>query len=141
MKVHLRFGVEAPVGARGKEGAWKPMQGRYSAACRWSPTISRATSTCCIATATSIRSWCSTPKGNYLRSWGKGVIDDPHGIRVDAENHVWVVDGGAILKYTTDGKLLMTIGTKGVRGNDDKSFGSSTDLDWDSQGNIYIADG
>ena len=81
-------------------------------------------------------------EGNYLRSWGKGVIDDPHGVRVDRENHVWVVDrAGAILKYTTDGKLLMTIGTKGVRGNDDKSFGSPTDLDWDSQGNIYIADG
>jgi len=55
---------------------------------------------------------------------------------------VWVVDrAGAILKYTTTGKLLMTIGTKGVRGNDDKSFGSPTDLDWDSQGNVYIADG
>ena len=25
VKVHLRFGVEAPVGVRGKEGAWKPM--------------------------------------------------------------------------------------------------------------------
>ena len=33
-----------------------------SAACRWWPTIFRATSTSCIATATSIRSWCSTPR-------------------------------------------------------------------------------
>src|SRR5688572_32347071 len=25
VKVHVRFGVEAPVGMRGKAGAWKPM--------------------------------------------------------------------------------------------------------------------
>src|SRR6185503_20669279 len=30
VKVHLRFGVEAPVGIRGKEGAWKPMPKGWS---------------------------------------------------------------------------------------------------------------
>ena len=81
-------------------------------------------------------------EGNYLRSWGKGVIDHPHGVRVDRENHVWVVDrAGAILKFTTDGKLLMTIGTKGrarqrrevVRQPDGHRMGFA--------GNTYIADG
>ena len=143
VKVHLRFGVEAPVGVRGKEGAWKPMPtGWYFG--RVSMVANDLQSNVYVLH----RNGDIDPlvvfdaEGNYLRSWGKGVIDDPHGIRVDRENHVWVVDrAGAILKYTTDGKLLMTIGTKGVRGNDDKSFGSPTDIDWDSQGNIYIADG
>ena len=143
VKVHLRFGVEAPVGVRGKEGAWKPMpKGWYFG--RVSMVANDLQSNVYVLH----RNDDIDPlvvfdsEGNYLRSWGKDVIDDPHGVRVDAENHVWVVDrAGAILKYTTDGKLLMTIGTKGVRGNDGKSFGSPTDLDWDSQGNIYIADG
>jgi DNA-binding beta-propeller fold protein YncE len=143
VKVHLRFGVEAPVGVRGKEGAWKPMpKGWYFG--RVSMVANDLQSNVYVLH----RNDDIDPlvvfdaQGNYLRSWGKDVIDDPHGVRVDAENFVWVVDrAGAILKYTTDGKLLMTIGTKGVRGNDDKSFGSPTDLDWDSQGNIYIADG
>ena len=123
VKVHLRFGVEAPVGVRGKEGAWKPMpKGWYFG--RVSMVANDMQSNVYVLH----RNGDIDPlvvfdaEGNYLRSWGKGVIDDPHGIRVDSENHVWVVDrAGAILKYTTDGKLLMTIGTKGVRGNDDTS--------------------
>src|SRR5687767_15524381 len=144
VKVHLRFGVEAPVGLRG-DGAkgWKPMPAGWHFG-RVSMVANDLQSNVYVLH----RNGAIDPLvvfdsvGNYLRSWGKGVIDDPHGVRVDAENHVWVVDrAGAILKYTTDGKLLMTIGTKGVRGNDDKSFGSPTDIAFDSQGNVYIADG
>ena len=28
-----------------------------------------------------IRWWCSTHKGKYLRSWGKGMFGNPHGLR------------------------------------------------------------
>jgi DNA-binding beta-propeller fold protein YncE len=143
VKVHLRFGVEAPVGARGKEGAWKPMPDGW-----YFGRVSMVANDLQNNVYVLHRNGNIDPlvvfdaEGNYLRSWGKGVIDDPHGVRVDRENNVWVVDrAGAILKFTTTGKLLMTIGTKGVRGNDDKSFGSPTDIAWDSQGNTYIADG
>ena len=141
VKVHLRFGVEALRGGDAK--AWKPMPAGWSFG-RVSMVANDLQSNVYVLH----RNGEIDPlvvfdaEGNYLRSWGKGVIGDPHGIRVDRENNVWVVDrSGAILKYTTTGKLLMTIGTKGVRGNDEKSFGSPTDLAWDSQGNTYIADG
>jgi DNA-binding beta-propeller fold protein YncE len=140
VKVHLRFGVE-PLRGGGKD--WKSMPAGWYFG-RVSMVANDQQSNVYVLH----RNGDIDPlvvfdaEGNYLRSWGKGVIDDPHGVRVDRENNVWVVDrAGAILKFTTTGKLLMTIGTKGVRGNDDKSFGSPTDIAWDSQGNTYIADG
>jgi len=141
VKVHLRFGVEPLRGGDAK--AWKSMPAGWSFG-----RVSMVANDLQNNVYVLHRNGEIDPlvvfdaEGNYLRSWGKGVIADPHGVRVDRDNNVWVVDrSGAILKYTTTGTLLLTIGTKGVRGNDEKSFGSPTDLAWDSQGNTYIADG
>ena len=40
-----------------------------------------------------------------------------------------------------DGKLLQTLGTKGVAGSDAKTFNRPTDIAWDSKGNLYVSDG
>ena len=55
--------------------------------------------------------------GNYLNSWGKGIIAFAHAILIDKDDHVWLVDRnhGQVMKFTSDGNLLMTIGTKGYR--------------------------
>jgi peptidylamidoglycolate lyase len=81
--------------------------------------------------------------GTYVRSWGKGTFGRPHGLRVDREDHVWAVDdaGQQIFKFTREGKLLQTLGVKGVAGNDAKTFNRPTDLAWDSKGSIYVSDG
>jgi len=81
--------------------------------------------------------------GKYLRSWGKGVFGTPHGIRIDKAGNVWCVDNGnqQVYKFTPDGTLLQTWGTKGVIGTDDKTFGRPTDIAWDSRGNFYVSDG
>ena len=68
-------------------------------------------------------------EGNYLSSWGGGVIKFAHAIRVDKEDNIWLVDThhGQVMKFTSDGKLLKTIGTKGYRsdtGVDSSDFGS-----------------
>ena len=79
VKVHLRFGVEAPVGARGKEGAWKPMPAGWHFG-RVSMVANDQQSNVYVLH----RNGEIDPlvvfdaEGNYLRSWGKGVIDDPH---------------------------------------------------------------
>ena len=67
----------------------------------------------------------------------------PHGIRTDREGNIWAIDDGGhqIFKFTRDGKLLQTLGTKGVAGADDKTFDRPTDIAWDSKGNFYISDG
>jgi DNA-binding beta-propeller fold protein YncE len=81
--------------------------------------------------------------GRYLRSWGKGMFGNPHGIRIDREGNVWCVDNGnqQVYKFTRDGQLLQTWGTKGVTGSDANTFGRPTDITWDSQGNFYVSDG
>ena len=82
-------------------------------------------------------------RGTYLRSWGKGMFARPHGLRIDREDNVWATDdaGHQVFKFTREGKLLLTLGTKGVAGSDAKTFNRPTDLAWDSQGNLYVSDG
>jgi len=68
-------------------------------------------------------------EGEFLTSWGAGQFAFPHAVFVDAQDNVWLVDrnNGQVLKYTADGKLLMTLGEKGYRsdtGVDPSDFGS-----------------
>jgi len=55
--------------------------------------------------------------GNYLYSWGEGLFAFPHAILIDKEDNVWLVERNncQVMKFTPQGKLLMTIGTKGYR--------------------------
>ena len=55
--------------------------------------------------------------GNCLDSWGEGMISFAHSIFVDRDDNVWLVDRnhGQVMKFTPNGNLLMTIGTKGYR--------------------------
>ena len=67
-------------------------------------------------------------EGNYLSSWGAGLIVSAHAIYLDRDENVWVVDrdGGQVHKFTPDGHPLMTIGTRGYRsdtGADPNDFG------------------
>src|SRR5436190_17682182 len=61
--------------------------------------------------------------GKILKQWGDKMFVWPHGIRVDRFGFLWITDGRAragmgqqVFKYTRDGQLLMTLGTKGVAG-------------------------
>ena len=68
-------------------------------------------------------------EGNYLSSWGGGLIKFAHAILVDKDDNVWLVDThhGQVMKFTSDGKPLLTIGTKGYRsdtGVDPSDYGS-----------------
>jgi DNA-binding beta-propeller fold protein YncE len=83
------------------------------------------------------------PKGEYLRSWGKGMFGNPHGMRVDKDDNVWVTDNGdhQVMKFSRDGKLLLTLGTKKKPGTDDKTFNRPTDIAFGRNGDVYISDG
>lgn len=81
--------------------------------------------------------------GKYLRGWGEKTIKSAHHIRVDPEGNVWIADVGnhVVEKYTPEGKLLMTLGTKGSAGRDDKHFNKPTDMAVTPSGDIYVSDG
>ena len=52
--------------------------------------------------------------GNFLRSWGEGIFTSPHGVTMGPDDTLFCVDNGdhTVRKFTLDGKLLMTLGTK-----------------------------
>jgi len=82
-------------------------------------------------------------KGKYLRSWGKEIFVTPHGLRIDKNDNVFVTDIGShqVMKFTKEGMLLLTLGTKGVAGTDEKTFNKPTDIGFASNGDFFVTDG
>jgi sugar lactone lactonase YvrE len=90
---------------------------------------------------------------NYkpIRTVGEDVIghqDKAHGMAIDAEDNVWICDenGSTVKEISPDGKLLMTLGVKGHRGDWDEAKGQRLlweplDLAFASNGDVYIAEG
>ena len=94
--------------------------------------------------------------GKVLRSFGSGLFASPHGIHVDAEGNVWVTDapgpgvaggtatsdkGQQVMKFSPDGKLLLTLGKAGVMGTDTETFNQPADVAVAQNGDIFVADG
>lgn len=106
--------------------------------------------------------------GKYLREIGTSENDRPYaflfaqGVRVDAQNNVWIVDRASrmVVKFDQTGKVLLTLGRRleavgelgssgvfgrasgppgsGVPGD---NFNQPLDVAWDAAGNIFIPDG
>jgi sugar lactone lactonase YvrE len=94
--------------------------------------------------------------GKFLGSWGEGIFSQPHGIVITSDNIAYCADDvdHTVRKLTLDGKVLMTLGTKGKpseTGYDGKDFGSvkwggapfnrPTNLAFSPAGDMYISDG
>jgi len=81
--------------------------------------------------------------GKYLRSWGKGVFANPHAVRIDRDDNVWLIDTGIhqVMKFTGEGQLLMTLGVKGKAGTDERTFNRPTDVAFAPNGDFYVSDG
>ncbi|HVW09093.1 MAG TPA: peptidyl-alpha-hydroxyglycine alpha-amidating lyase family protein [Bryobacteraceae bacterium] len=83
--------------------------------------------------------------GKLLRSWGEGMFKTPHFLRVDLAGNVWVTDRGhqQVFEFDSAGKLLMTLGTKDVTGdnNSQDAFNGTGDVAIAKSGEIFVADG
>lgn len=66
-----------------------------------------------------------------------------HSIRVDPDQNIWAVDapGQVIYKMNPEGKVLMTLGRKGVAGADHNTFNLPTDIAFAPNGDLYVSDG
>jgi DNA-binding beta-propeller fold protein YncE len=66
-----------------------------------------------------------------------------HSVRVDPQGHIWVVDapGHIIYKLAPDGREIMHLGTRGVRGDGPTTFNLPTDVAFAPNGDIYVTDG
>lgn len=81
--------------------------------------------------------------GRLIDSWGEGLFILPHGLAIDGEDNVWLTDVAhhQVFKFDRRGKLLMTIGERGVAGADAKHFDRPTDVAVAKDGSIYVSDG
>ncbi len=83
-------------------------------------------------------------EGKFLTSWGEGVLADAHGIYIDQHDFIYCTERNThcVRKFTSDGTLLLTIGTPGAPGQQDGApFNLPTDLDIAPNGDLYISDG
>jgi sugar lactone lactonase YvrE len=86
--------------------------------------------------------------GELLKSFGKNIFVWPHGIHVDKNNNVWVTDargedgiGHQVHKFSPEGTLLMSLGTKGKSGKGKYQFNGPSDVLIAPNGDIFVADG
>jgi NHL repeat len=86
--------------------------------------------------------------GNVVANFGGGLVNWPHGFFVDRAGDVWVTDGSGangkghtVIKFSPDGKVLMTLGKPGQAGNAPGMFDTPSDVITAPNGDIFVADG
>jgi hypothetical protein len=86
--------------------------------------------------------------GRIVANFGGSLINWPHGFFVDRAGDVWVTDGRGengkghtVIKFSPDGKVLMTLGQPGEAGNAPGLFDTPSDVITTPSGDIFVADG
>ena len=98
------------------------------------------------------------PDGNVVQSFGAGLIIWPHGMDVDREGNVWVVDaraanarelqnfpnsagkGHSVIKFSPEGEVLLVLGTPGETGAPPTHFTDPNDVLVAPNGDIFVAE-
>src|SRR5712671_6113571 len=88
------------------------------------------------------------PTGKFVTSFGGGMFNFPHGLGVDREGNVYVTDergkngkGAVLVKFSPEGKVLLTIGKPGMPGDAEDTLDGPSDVVVAPNGDIYVADG
>jgi DNA-binding beta-propeller fold protein YncE len=97
--------------------------------------------------------------GKTVTSFASGRFIFPHGLHVDREGNVWVTDsraataaelkqfpdakgkGHTVVKFSPEGKVLLTLGTPGVAGNPPESLNEPCDVITTPNGDILVSEG
>jgi peptidylamidoglycolate lyase len=81
--------------------------------------------------------------GRFLSHWGSGRFALPHSVTVDLDDNVWITDVAfhQVYKQSHDGTLLLTLGERGVPGNDRRHFNRPTDVAVAPDRSFYVSDG
>ena len=97
--------------------------------------------------------------GNLLKSFGAGMFIFPHKIYVDRDGNVWVADqraanereltkfpgekgkGHVVVKFSPDGKVLLTLGKPGVEGSPPDALTQPTSVVMAPNGDVFVSEG
>ena len=87
------------------------------------------------------------PNGNFLRSFGHGEFDRPHGIEIDEEDNIYLVDDGPgnfVQKRNNAGEIIFTVGERGKEApwQGGEMFNRPTDIAiHPNTGELFVSDG
>jgi hypothetical protein len=108
--------------------------------------------------------------GKYVKEWGQNAygFSFAHAVKIDKNDNVWVVDEGSnmVMKFNPQGLITLVLGRKdeaidymerfleegrhtdaaavtaiGAGAGRGGTFARPTDVTWDLEGNIFVADG
>jgi DNA-binding beta-propeller fold protein YncE len=81
-------------------------------------------------------------QGHLIRSWGKGLFEIPHGIRVDPAGNVWALDANTsmVYKFTPSGNTILKISV-GEIPDQTQEFCGATDVAFAKGGHVFVTDG
>jgi NHL repeat len=81
--------------------------------------------------------------GTLLRTFGAGMFVSPHKLAVDRDGFLWLADNGGhqVFKLSQDGKVLLSLGKRGVAGAGIDEFDQPTDVAIAPNGNVFVGDG
>ena len=86
--------------------------------------------------------------GKLVRSFGSGMFVFPHSIFVDRDDNVWVADGDGkdgkghvVVKFSSTGQVLMTLGKQGVAGKGHDTFNRPSGVVVAPSGDVFVSDG
>ena len=81
--------------------------------------------------------------GRLLKKWGERLFALPHSVTVDRQDNIWFTDVALnqVFKFSPEGKLLLTLGERGVAGDDGSHFNRPTDVAVARDGSFYVSDG
>lgn len=81
--------------------------------------------------------------GALINAWGADQFVLPHSLTVDRSNNVWLTDDilHQVMKFSHDGRLLLSVGTSRGPGWDSIHFNGPTDVALAADGSFYVSDG
>jgi len=74
----------------------------------------------------------------FIRTFGEGLAARPHGMRIDAQDNIWITDvnGNTVTKLNPQGQTVMTLGKEGpVR------FNQPVDVAFGANGEFFVSQG